>query len=64
MNLAEGLASEIKRNQELLKMYEGIPTGFIGASMLKLDINRAIDVQASGDVVEMLVVFEKLKNNE
>ena len=65
MNLAEGLAHEIKRNQELLEAYASIgPAGMFGCATLKKDINDGIDAQASGDVLKMLQIYEVLKNNE
>lgn len=62
--LAEDLPKEIKRNQELKVIYDGIPTGFFGSSMIQADIDEGVNALASGDVIRMLQVYEKLKNNE
>lgn len=63
-SLAEELPIEIKRNQELKSIYNGIPTGFIGASLIQLDIDAAVKSLADGDVIAMLQAYEKLKGNE
>jgi hypothetical protein len=63
-NLAEELPLEIKRNQELKEIYRDIPTGFIGASMIQLDIDLAVKAIADGDVIAMLRAYETLKGNE
>lgn len=62
--LGEELPIEIKRNQELKKIYDDVPTGFIGASLIQLDIDAAVKALADGDVVAMLVAYDKLKGNE
>lgn len=63
-SLAEELPIEIRRNQELKSIYDDIPTGFIGASLIQLDIDIAVKALADGDVIAMLQSYEKLKNNE
>lgn len=64
-NLAEGLAEQIKRNQELLEIYAGIgPAGLFGYTVIKNDINEALDAQASGDVIRILQAYKKLEGNE
>lgn len=63
-SLGEEIQVEIKRNQELKKMYDDIPTGFIGSSLIQLDIDAAIKALAEGDVVKILQAYEKLKGNE
>lgn len=63
-SVGEDIKVEIKRNQELQKMYQEIPTGFIGASMIQLDIDAAIKALAEGDIIKILTAYEKLKANE
>lgn len=64
MNLAEGLSSEIKRNYELLEQYKAIgPAGIFGSTLIKENIDSALDIQASGDVVKMLEIYQTLKDN-
>jgi len=64
MTLMKKLLEELDRNKELLREYEAIPTGFIGASMIKLDIQKAEKSIEENNLVDMLSVFEILKNNE
>ena len=63
-NIADALAKEIKRNQELLEVYRDIPTGVFGATMIKEDIDFAIDALAGGDIVEILKAYKRMVNNE
>ena len=42
----------------------GIPSGFIGASMIELDINAAKKAIEDDNVVAMLFNFNKLKGNK
>jgi hypothetical protein len=64
-NLAEGLAEQIKRNQDLLEMYKEIgPAGVFGYTLIKQDVNEALDAQASGDVIRILQAYKKLEGNE
>lgn len=62
--VGEDIQVEIKRNQELKKIYDGIPTGFIGASMIQQDIDYAVKALAEGDIVNILQAYQKLKGNE
>jgi hypothetical protein len=64
MNTQEALVKEVKRNQELLKEYEKIPTGAFGAAMIRLGLDRAYHALARGDAVEMLKAYEAIKDNE
>lgn len=64
-NLAEGLVDELNRNRELLADYRQIgPPGQFGAAMIEADIKAAERAQGSGDVVEMLRCYNKLKSNK
>lgn len=61
-SLAEALPREMARvRDELLPMYDSIPTGVIAATMMRRDLDRATKAMAEGDVVEMLRSYESLK---
>lgn len=65
MNLIEGLQQEANRRREILKEYEAIgPNGAFGAWMLKQDIQRAEELIASGDIIEMLKTFKTFSDEE
>jgi len=65
MNLIEGLQSEMNRCRELLKQYEAIgPAGRFGKSMIEADIIQGEAAIASGDGVEMLFAYKRLKRCE
>ncbi len=65
MNLMEGLTNELKRNKELLKMYEALgPVGNFGAAFIREDILRAEKAIREGDTVAMLRVFTSLKEHK
>lgn len=64
-NLMEGLQREIKRNHELLKIYESVgPAGAFASSMIRLDIEKGEEALVSDDVVEMAQAFKSLKENK
>lgn len=63
-SLAEALPREIERVQELLPMYEGVPMGFIAASMMRASIKAAHVAMVSGDVIAMIQCYEDLKGYE
>jgi len=60
-NLVEGLHELMDRARELQQIYEGIPTGFIGASVIDMAIKQAEHSIETGDVVEMLAAYGKLE---
>ena len=64
MNLMEGLIEECNRNRELKKVYDEIPTGAMGAALIQADIDRAEKAMGTGDVVEMLEIYNTMKSNE
>lgn len=65
MNLSQGLAEQIIRNQELLEQYKKIGVaGNFGYVMIKQSLDYAIRTQASGDILEMLRAYDVLKENE
>jgi len=61
-SLAEALPKEQERVRELIRVYDSIPTGGFGASMLRQALKRAEQAAASGDVVAMLRSYEELKD--
>lgn len=61
MNLMEGLIEETNRCREVAKLYDAIPTGFIGAALIRQDIAFAEKAMGTGDVIMMLQAYEKLK---
>lgn len=60
-NLISGLDEQLKRNRELLKLYEEIPAGAFGAAMIRKDIEAGEKALADGDVVAMLRAFKALE---
>ncbi len=68
-NLADGLADEIKRNQELLIQYgelQDMPGVFVGFALarIKQELDFAIDAVSNQDVLKMIQAYEQLKDNE
>jgi hypothetical protein len=60
----DGLNTELKRAKELLEVYESIPTGGFGATMIKQTIKDAESCMQLGDTVGMLDVYQRLQNLE
>ncbi len=61
MNLIEGLNQELIRARELLKIYEGIPTGGFGAAVIRQTIEHAENSMVEGDTVEMIKAYKALE---
>lgn len=60
--LGEELPKEMARvRDELLPLYDAIPTGVFAATMMRADLDRAAKAMIEGDVVAMLQVYESLK---
>ena len=59
--LADALPKEIERVQELLPLYDAIPTGIFAALMMRNSIQAAHHTMMSGDVLGMLRCYEDLK---
>lgn len=60
--LGEELPKEMARvRDELLPLYDSIPTGVFAATMMRADLDRAAKAMAECDVVEMLRVYQSLK---
>ena len=60
-SLGEELPKEMARVQDLLPIYDAIPTGVFAATLMRDALKRAAVVIMSGDVVEMIRVYEELK---
>ena len=64
MNLIEGLQSEMNRCRELVELYDEIPAGAFGSTMIKAEIKKAESAIASGDTVKMLSCYKSLQECE
>ena len=64
--VGEEILVELKRNRELLKVYQDLPDGVgtFGATMINADIDFAEKALAEDDVIKVLQAYEKLKGNE
>ena len=62
--MKEELEKEIKRCEELLVMYEEIPTGFFGASMIKMSLSTAKLALENGDEKRIKASIKDLKEIE
>lgn len=62
MNLIQGLHKELDRVRELLKLYEEIPEGFFGASLIKVAIKKAEQAIEEEDIVKETVAYKELKD--
>lgn len=62
----EGLLSQMNRVRETIKEYEQLPggVGMIGASLMKIDIQKAERAIATGDVIQMMVCYTALEGIE
>ena len=60
-SLADALPREIERVQELLPLYDEIPTGIFASTMMRNSINAALAALAHGDVLAMLRCYGDLK---
>ena len=60
-SLAEALPREIERVQELLPLYDAIPTGIFAATMMRESIKQAHTAMVAGDVVSMIRCYDDLK---
>jgi hypothetical protein len=63
MTIKEKIQKQIKRCEELLKMYEEIPTGFFGATMIRMAIKNAESCLMEGNYVES-IAKKCLKDSE
>jgi len=63
-NLMDGLLSEMNRVRELITEYKSLPNGagMFGATIMKHQIEAAERSISSGDVVDMMLQYQKLKS--
>ena len=61
MNLIEGLQEEMNRCRELLEVYDAIPQGKFGATMIRQDIKNAEKSIATGDTIAMMKALKDLQ---
>lgn len=65
MDLMTGLMDQLNRNRELLNLYKSIGTaGLFGATMIARDIKSGEDAIKSMDTIEMLTVYNTLKDHK
>lgn len=61
-NLAEGMRDELRRARQLKEEFVRMgPAGMIGASVIEGYIRPVEEAQASGDVINMLAAYDRLK---
>lgn len=60
--LGDALPAEMARVRELLPFYDEIPTGIFAATMMRADLDAAAKALADGDVIEMIRVYQSLKD--
>lgn len=61
-SLGTALSKEMARvRDELLPLYDAIPTGQWAAAMMRADLDRAARAMIEGDIVEMIRAYESLK---
>lgn len=65
-NLIEGLQREMNRVREMIQEYEALPknAGALAVMFMRVDIKRAEEAIAQGDIIQMLVLYEELKKYE
>ena len=60
--LGEALPKEMARvRDQLLPLYDAIPAGIVAATMMRADLDRAAQAMIEGDTVEMISVYQSLK---
>lgn len=56
------LPKEMARvRDELLPLYDSIPTGVFAATMMRADLDRAARALADGNILDIIRVYESLK---
>lgn len=61
-SVGEELPKEMARvRDDLLPVYDSIPSGVFAATMMRADLDRAARALSEGDVVEIIRVYESLK---
>ncbi len=54
------LKKEIERCEELLKLYEEIPEGFFGATMIKMSLQKARNASSEEQIKDALKDLESI----
>lgn len=62
MSLAEAYTIEQERCQELLDVYKSIPSGGFGAMIISNILKRAEIAAANQNTIEMIRVFQEMKD--
>lgn len=60
-SLAEALPKEQERVREILAVYDSVPAGAFAAAMMRQSLSRAERAAASGDVGQMMVSLQELR---
>lgn len=64
-SVGEELPKEMARvRDELLPLYDAIPTGVFVATMMRQELDRATKALAEGDVVQIVRSYEALRQFE
>ena len=62
-SLGTELPKEMARvRDELLPLYDAIPTGIFAATLMRAELDRATRALAEGDIVTMIRSYEALKD--
>lgn len=62
ITLGSDLPKQMARvRDELLPLYDAIPTGVFAATLMRVALDRAAKALAEGDVVNMIRVYEELR---
>ena len=65
MNLIEGMNVELNRNRDLLEAYKKVGSpGIFAVNILSKLIERGEAAMGSGDTVEMIAVYQELKESD
>jgi hypothetical protein len=65
-NLMEGLLDEMNRVRRMIREYQLLPNnaGMLASKLMKFDIKKAENAISSGDTIQMMVSYTKLKEYE
>ncbi len=64
MNLYDALKKQIENSYSLLEMYEQIPTGNLGAMLIRRDVKEAEKALRDNDPISMMQSLETLKGHK
>ena len=63
--LGEDLPKEMARvRDELLPLYDAIPTGVFAATLMRVTLDEAAKAMAEGDLPAMIAAYQELKGFE